>query len=161
MKWIPSLQESNIVDWEIVDFETFWWPIEEWVPAHYFNNLFEYFTKNWVLYNFKNFLEEDYWNFSQNKIQEYTSKHHNTADPVTMSRLFIRYCAFAEYYRAFPEKTEKLIVWTNSFEELSNQLFHHISWKVHNLTDDYQNQLYHAYAYMRTQPWTSDAILTA
>jgi len=161
MSMIPTIQESNIIDWDIVSPEVFWWPIEKWIPAPYFNNFASYFEAWWRLHDFKDFLDKDSWNFTEEKIQEYTLKETESAMEETRQRVFIRYCSFAEYYQVFPQEIEKLIWWSNNHEELSNEVCNFVAQKVHSLTDWYRDWLYHAYAYMRTQPWTSDAILTS
>jgi len=169
MNRIPTPQESAATNGEIVDFEIFWWNIQEWVTWPYSNNFFASFHKSRSIKNLKDFLDEKPENFSRDKIMGYTLKQQPSKNKwewwsisyKSIHREFVRYLSFAEYYRAFPEECINLFEMTAWFENLSNEITKQVKWEVHHLTDEYMNWLYHAYSYMRTQPKTSDAMLTA
>lgn len=169
MNKIPTPQESAKINWEIVDFETFWWNIQEWITWPYSNNFFASFDKSRTIKELKDFLDENAENFSRKNIMRYTLKRQPSKEKwdnwsityKSIYREFIRYLSFSEYYRAFPNECENLFKMTAGFENLSTEISNQVCWRVNHLTNQYMEWLYNAYAYMRTEPWTSDAMLTA
>ena len=169
MNEVPTPQEAFEIDWNIVKIDIFWWPIEKWANAPYFNNFFTLFQDWRTMQNFKKFLDKSHKNFVEGKIRSFVlaqvwpreNWENWSITDESIQRNIIRYLAFAEYYRAFPIEVEALINLSSKFEKLSSEIIRYVSWEAHDLTEDYRNRLYNSYAYMRTQPWTFDAMLTA
>ena len=168
MNKIPSPQEACIENGRIVDYEIFWWPISELEDAPYLNNFFSIFEECWSMNEFKTFLDIDASNFSSNQIEKYVldlfPKVNWEERGMTQERFngyTSKFKSFAEYYRAFPERVGELVTLSSKHDKLGDNISEYVRWKVHSLTNEYTRDLYHAYAYMRTEPWTSDAILTS
>jgi len=152
------MSEKYQPDGKIVSMDEFWSWMEWGIHWRYFNNFDLSFSTEQILGKCKNFIdlnnngerldqdtairfiEEVYW-------KEYLADY-----------IILQVIAFSEYYYLHPEETQKIMDYVNQNENIHSQVSNN-NGDISCIQEDFRGKLYNAYAYMRTQPGTSDDMI--